>query len=133
MILVERWCTLIQKTSDESPSLTEEQLSILRRFASFDAGIDEIRRALSGVFQINLQPELRTAERRFKIPEPGVRITKEHISRALENKRLGLISERDLVYWATMILLNDAYEINPEEEDFIADWLNDISYNLDPT
>jgi hypothetical protein len=43
------------------------------------------------------------------------------------------MTESDLVYWATMILLNDAYEIDPEDEDFIADWLNDISYNLDLT
>ena len=28
-----------------------------------------------------------------------------------KQKRLGAISERDLVYWATMLLLNDAYEL----------------------
>jgi hypothetical protein len=67
------------------------------------------------------------------IPEPGVLVTRHHISKALEHKRVGLMSERDLVYWATMILLNDAYEIDPDDEDFIADWLNDISYSLDPT
>jgi hypothetical protein len=119
--------------NNELHTLTEEQLEVLRRFASFDAGIEDVRRALAGVFEFDLEPETRTSNGRFKIPEPGVRITKEHISRALENKRLGLISERDLVYWATMILLNDAYEIDPDDEDFIADWLNDISYNLDPT
>ena len=60
-------------------------------------------------------------------------ITRDHISRALEQKRLGLVSERDLVYWATMLLLNDAYELDPKDEDFVAEWLNDISYSLDAT
>jgi hypothetical protein len=50
-----------------------------------------------------------------------------------KQKRLGAISERDLVYWATMLLLNDAYELDPSDEDFIAEWLNDISYSLDAT
>jgi hypothetical protein len=123
---------MTQRT-DELHILTVEQLDVLRRFASFDAGVEDVRRALIGVFEFNLDPQTRTSKAHFKIPEPGVRITREHISKALENKRLGLLSERDLVYWATMILLNDAYEIDPEDEDFIADWLNDISYNLDAT
>ena len=67
---------------------------------------------------------------RFRMPEPGIVITREHISNALERKRFGLISERDLVHWATILLLNDAYVLDPGDEDLIADWLNDISLNL---
>lgn len=124
---------MIPNPSNELPPLTREQLEVLRRFASLDAGIEEVRQSLSGIFEFQLEPELRTAKGHFKIPEPGVLITRDHISRALEHKRLGLITERDLVYWATMILLNDAFEIDPNDEDFVADWLNDISYNLDAT
>jgi hypothetical protein len=32
-----------------------------------------------------------------------------------------------------MLLLNDAYEPDPKDEDFVAEWLNDISYSLDAT
>jgi hypothetical protein len=42
-----------------------------------------------------------------------------------------LITERDLVEWATFLLLNDAYVLDPGDEDLIAEWLNDISLNLD--
>jgi len=66
------------------------------------------------------------------MPEPGIVITRAHIANALEQKRLGMISERDLVYWATILLVNDAYVLDPGDEDLIADWLNDISFNLDP-
>jgi hypothetical protein len=58
-------------------------------------------------------------------------ISREHIAHALEQKRLGRITERDLVHWATILLLNDAYVLDPGDEDLIAEWLNDISVNLD--
>jgi hypothetical protein len=32
-----------------------------------------------------------------------------------------------------MLLLNDPYELAPSDEDFIAEWLHDISYSLDAT
>jgi hypothetical protein len=117
----------------ELPALTSDQLDVLRRFASMEASVDEVRQSLSGIFEFDLTPERRTASGHFKVPEPGILITRNHISKALEQKRLGLISERELVYWATMLLLNDAYEPDPKDEDFIAEWLNNISYNLDAT
>jgi hypothetical protein len=114
-------------------TLTSEQLETLRRFALLQVGIEDVRRSLAGVFEFDLSPELRTAATNFRVPEPGVVITRDHVCRALEQKRLGLISERELVYWATMLLLNDAYELDPSDEDFLADWLNDISFSLDAT
>jgi len=124
----------------ELPPLTEEQLDTLRRFALFEAGLDETRRSLAGVFDFDFEiarkPPTgialeRSSSVHFRIPEPGIVITREHISNALERKRFGLISERDLVYWATMLLHNDAYVFDPGDEDLIAEWLNDISVNLD--
>ena len=73
----------------------------------------------------------RTATGNFRVPEPGIVITREHIARALDQKRLGKITERDLVHWATILLLNDAYVLDPGDEDLIAEWLNDISLHLD--
>ena len=95
--------------------------------------------AMAGVFEIHFDstdaseedlPQRRTAECFFPLPEPGIAISRAHIANALEQKRLGRISERDLVYWATIILLNDAYVLDPGDEDLIAEWLNDISLNL---
>ena len=69
-----------------------------------------------GLLEFNLEPETRTSSGHFKVPEPGVLITRDHISAALDQRRLGLMTESDLVYWATMILLNDAYEIDPQDD-----------------
>ena len=128
---LEIWFTMTP--SNELPTLTPEQLQVLRRFAALENDIEDVRRSLSGVFDFDLEPVRRTASVHFKVPEPGILVTRNHIYKALDQKRLGLISERDLVYWATMLLLNDAYEIDPEDENFVADWLNDISYSLGST
>jgi hypothetical protein len=122
------------------PPLTDPQLDVLRRFAWFDAGIVELRRTLTGVFEfhLELQPvggalHRRSAAGRFRLPEPGIVITREHIANALERRRFDLVSERDLAEWATILLINDAYVLDPADEDLIAEWLNDISVNLGPS
>jgi len=122
------------------PALTPIQMEALRRFASFQMAEDELARILTGAFEINFetvrqsgegQSSRRPGAGRFRVPEPGIVITREHISNALEQKRVGLITERDLVHWATILLMNDAYVLDPGDEDLIAEWLNDISFNLD--
>ncbi len=123
---------------EQSP-LSTEQMDALRRYALFEIGHDEMLRSMAGAFDIDFESketgtsvtQRRSANNRFPIPEPGIVITRDHISNALERKRFGLVTERDLVYWATVLLLNDAYVFDPGDEDLIADWLNDISLNLD--
>lgn len=124
----------------EQPPLSQEQLDVLRRYALFEVGVEEMLHAMAGAFDISFDlkeqngagvTQRRSANNRFPIPEPGIVITRDHISNALERKRFGLITERDLVYWATILLLNDAYVFDPGDEDLIAEWLNDISFNLD--
>ncbi|MBS1802882.1 MAG: hypothetical protein JST28_05915 [Acidobacteria bacterium] len=127
-------------TEPDQRPLSNQQMEVLRRYALFEVGLDEMLRSLKGAFDIDFEEtrqgssgstQRRSANNRFPIPEPGIVITREHISNALERKRFELISERDLVYWATVLLLNDAYVFDPGDEDLIADWLNDISFNLD--
>jgi len=122
------------------PPLTPNQIDALRRFAQLEIDEEELQERLAGVFEIHFEPmhapaagrhQRRTASVSFRIPEPGITVTREHISNALERKRFGLLTERDLVHWATILLLNDAYVLDPGDEDLIAEWLNDISLNLD--
>lgn len=121
------------------PSLTLDQMGVLRRFALFEADLDQVQHSLGQLFDQNLQAKLKSVEAyallrpsstHFRVPEPGILITREHIQNALERKRFGLITESDLVLWATVLLMNDAYALDPADEDLIADWLNDISFNL---
>jgi hypothetical protein len=124
----------------EQPPLSDEQIETLRRYALLEVNLDTMLESMKGAFDISFDgreqvgasaTQRRSANNRFPIPEPGIVITREHISNALERKRFDLITERDLVYWATVLLLNDAYVFDPGDEDLIAEWLNDISFNLD--
>lgn len=114
------------KEESELPALTPGQIDVLRRYALFEAGIGEVRQALSGI-EPDLRHDSRTGSGSFRVPEPGIVITREHIANALERRRFDLVSERDLSEWATILLANDAYILDPGDEDLIADWLNDIS------
>jgi hypothetical protein len=113
------------------PALTRSQMEALSRFAALEIRVDQLRAALWGAFDFDLAPERRTARDHFRVPEPGIVVTRAHIANALEQKRLDRISERDLADWATILLLNDAYVLDPGDEDLIAEWLNDLSLNLD--
>ena len=124
----------------ELPNLTNEQLDTLRRFAMLEVSVPTMLGSLSGVFEVDFQPrqlpeseliQRRAASGHFRMPEPGIVITRAHIANALDLKRAGLVSERDLVHWAFILLSNDAYVLDPGDEDLIAEWLNDISLNLD--
>ena len=128
------------KKESELPALNEEQLEMLRRFALFEATLDELHSSLDGLWEIDFASApipagnwslMRKVVSKFRVPEPGIIITREHIVNALERKRFELITERDLVRWATVLLLNDAYALDPGDEDLVAEWLNDISFNLD--
>ncbi|MGB6193759.1 MAG: hypothetical protein WBF42_14925 [Terracidiphilus sp.] len=115
------------KEESQLPALTPSQIEVLRRYALFEAGIGEVREALSGIYELDLRHDSRAASGSFRVPEPGIVITREHIANALERRRFDLVSERDLAEWASILLSNDAYILDPGDEDLIADWLNDIS------
>lgn len=114
----------------ELPALSAAQIEILRRYAMLQATVQEVRSVLDESFDPDLVPLGRRARIRYRLPEPGVVITREHISNALDLKRFGLITERGLSDWATILLANDAFVLAPGDEDLIADWLNDLSANL---
>ena len=118
------------KEESELPALTPGQIEVLRRYALFEAGIAEVREALDGIYDLDLRHDRRTASAHFRVPEPGIVITREHIANALERRRFELVSESDLAEWAFMLLSNDAYILEPGDEDLIADWLNDMSVLL---
>lgn len=123
---------MIQRT--KLPPLSEHQTKCLEKFRVFEISLDELRRCLKGIvkFDFDAADGTRWMETHFEVPEPGVLITKKHLEDALAKKRDGLITDRQVIEWATMILHNHAYELDEKDEDLLADWLNDISFDLRP-
>jgi len=116
-------------TRNELPSLSSEQIDFLKRFVLLETRLEDIRDVLAGVFDFDFGGPSRMAITGFRVPEPGVIVTRNHIRNAVEERKLGKLSEQELIFWATMLLLNDAFELDPDDQEFVAEWLNDVSFN----
>ena len=114
--------------------LTEQERKCLERFAVFEMSLDQLRSCLRDVMKFDFDAAnnqgKRWMETNFIAPEPGVLISKGHLENALMKKRNREISDEQLIEWATMILHNHAYELDEKDEDSLAEWLNNISFDL---
>jgi hypothetical protein len=108
-------------------SLTRKQRRALEEFAELKISIDELRERLQGVLEFDFKDQERKLTSHYGTPVPGVRIELENIQAAMDKHARGEISTEQLADWATMLLLNDAYDWEGPKEEQIADWLNDIS------
>ena len=109
--------------------LTGEQLGVLADFVHLNATVDDVCRSLEGVFTFNFGSMIRRAECHFRVPEPGVLVRRDDVLVAMQQRCSGIITETSVMYWATMILLNEAFQIDANDEEFIAEALNDLSFN----
>jgi hypothetical protein len=115
--------------NSELPSLSPEQIDFLQRFVLLEKRMEDIREVLEGVFDFDFNGLARMAIVGFRVPEPGVLVTRAPIRNAVEKRKLGQLSRQELIFWATMLLLNDAFEPDPHDDYFVATWLNDVSFN----
>lgn len=110
--------------------LNLEVLKALNNFASCDLSLDCLRAVIDDAMGIHL------TERWLNVDaiccEPIVRITTDHVDRALAMRRLNVISERELVVWATTLLTNSAFFWDGEDTKTISEWINGISLDLVP-
>ena len=65
-------------------------------------------------------------------PEPTFRITRWHVENALAKRRERKISERDLVNWATMLMINDAFFWKGEDAEAVGEWVERLHLDLMP-
>jgi hypothetical protein len=116
------------------PRIHPDTLSSIERYAIFELSLEE----LCGIVRMERGSAFIHNENFCWVnlnqvcAEPKVRITREHIENALEKRRCEQISERQLVDWATMILINDVYFWEPEDAELVAEWVDRISLDLIP-
>ncbi len=108
-------------------ALKRRERRALEQFARLEISLEELQRCLGQMLEVNFAPEERRLTSHFLFPQPGVRIELENIQAAMDKHARGEVSTEQLADWATMLLLNDAYDWEGPKEDQIADWLNDIS------
>jgi hypothetical protein len=111
----------------EPKRLTRDQLKALEKFGRLEITLDDLRRALRNIVEFDFGGSERRLTSHFLVPQPGVRIKEEDIHHAMGKHAREEISTVQLADWATMLLLNDAYDWEGPDEEEIAKWLNEIS------
>src|SRR4029077_15658850 len=113
----------------ELPNLSKYQLDCLRRFLRFELSIEVLRKVLSPLVTFTLEGSAtqQTVTYSAGIPKDPVKVTRADINSAVRKARAGEISPERLQQWASMLLLNDAFDWSGEDEDAISDILADLS------
>jgi len=106
---------------------TKAHRRALEEFADLKISLEELRQRLAGMVEFDFQNHERRLDSHYGTPVPGVCIELKHIRAAMEKHARGEISTEQLADFATMLLLNHAYDWEGPEEDEIAGWLNEIS------
>jgi hypothetical protein len=109
-------------------------LTAIERFARCELPLAD----LCGMVKDEVGPALRHNEKLPLVnvnsvcPEPTVRITRWHIENALAKRRENEISERELINWAEMLMINDVFFWKGEDAEAVGEWVERLSLDLMP-
>lgn len=95
---------------------------------SLDALCDKVRDVVGDRFIHNAN--YRIVNLNQVCPNRAVRITPEHLEILLANRRQGKITEREIVDWAHMVTINEAYFWEPEDADVVGKWVNFLFFDF---
>lgn len=125
-----RSCSAGRKDAGMTPQLNPQALMALREFASCDLSLDRLRAVIHDAAGIHRAQRWLNLDAIF--PDAIVRITVEHLDRALAMRRDNAITEEQLVDWATTLLTNAVFFWDGEEAKTISEWINGLSLDLVP-
>jgi hypothetical protein len=111
----------------EAREITQEEREALHRFLKLELSFHGLLSELHGMVEIEFLPTKRVLKSHFKLVEPPVPVTKSDVRNAVNARKSDKISEREIVRWATMLVMNEAYVWKGQDEDEIGDALNDLS------
>ena len=107
--------------------LTSEEKELHFRFLRFEIPWAELFRDRHGVLEFNFTLNAGNFVANFLTPDPGVPVTLSDIDFAIAKYKIGEISKDGLASWATLLLLNDAFDWQDPDEDEVARRMNDLS------
>jgi hypothetical protein len=105
-----------------------KQLQALNRFVEGKVSLEELIIALEDIAEIDFSDQGRQLIWHFGIRKPEVRVKLNHIHHAMNRHSRGEITTEQLADWAGMLLLNDAYGWEGQDQEEITELLNDISF-----
>ena len=111
----------------ERKDITVEERNALLRFLKLELSFDGLLAELHGMVEIEFLPTKRILTSHFNLVGPPIPVTKADVERAVNARKSEQVSEREIVRWATMLAMNDAYVWEGPDEDEIVDALNNLS------
>jgi hypothetical protein len=111
-----------------------DTLASIDKFARCELALEDLCRIVRDV----VGPDLRHNEKlpwvnlNSVCPVPAIRITRQHVDNAAAKRRQKQVSERQLVNWATMLMINDVFFWSGEDAELVGEWLERISMDLIP-
>lgn len=112
--------------------LRDDERQSLVDFLHLRMGLGQLTSHLGGMIHTNFEGNPRTFCSFYLLPQPGVPIQKEDVTRALEAHTRGEISGEELRLWAAMLLLNEPYDFEGPDQDFVADLVNELAMIAPP-
>jgi hypothetical protein len=111
----------------ERRDIRAEEREALAEFARLKITLTELYRCLNGMIDLEFGPTERRFTSYYLLVNPGIEVVKADVDRALAMRQDGSLSESDLVRWATMLSVNDAY-VSDEDDEEISNALWDLSF-----
>lgn len=114
--------------------LNPEALSWIERYARCELSLDELCRNVRGAVGKRFihNPKMRLVNLNQVCSTKAVRITPKHLEILFDMRKRGRITERQMVDWAHMVTINDAYFWQPEDADVVGKWVNFLIFDLRP-
>lgn len=108
-----------------------DQLAALEQFAWGKLPLEQMQAVLSKRLgsPIRQNEKIRAFSLKSICPFSRIHITRAHLESVLAKRRRKEITDQDLVDWATMLMINDAYFWDADD-DILAGWINHFHLDL---
>ena len=128
MVIVRRgsWTTLTQNIKTRRHA-TDQERELFELFVRLNISLETLISKLNGMMDLDFDGQERRFTSYFLLSEPGIKVEKEDIQFVLDRHWRGEISDREVSQWATMLLMNEVYDWAGQDEDEIAELLNELA------
>jgi hypothetical protein len=110
-----------------------EAVAWIESYARCELSLEDLCGKVRGVLgkQMIHNPKMRLVNLNQISPAQSVRITPQHIEILFAKRRRGEITERQMIDWGTMLMINDCYHWDPLDAE-VAEWISFLHLDLVP-
>lgn len=116
------------------PSANPEVMGWIKGYARCELSLEQLCRNVRGLMgELFIHNEkMRVVNLNQVCPQRVVRIRPQHLEILLEKRRRGELTDQQMVDWAHMVTINDAYFWETEDADVVGQWVNFLFFDFRP-